>query len=133
MLTCSTMYNTCDAWSELCAMFLLIQGMRVFREFTPETWIPGLGRLKTFNFSNPQEDATDLKIEGGSLDVDTFNPHGISVFSDNATGNILCYKMVTILSPNFTQLFNIQAFGYTYFYRQSLCVCCQPWLSASHD
>ena len=46
------------------------------------------GNLKIFDFDHPEAGAQAISIENDMLNHDSFNPHGISVWTDNTTSEM---------------------------------------------
>ena len=46
------------------------------------------GQLLLFDFNHPEKDVIKLKFSGKDFTIDTFNPHGVSVYEDKKSGKI---------------------------------------------
>ncbi|XP_070581951.1 serum paraoxonase/arylesterase 1-like [Ptychodera flava] len=48
------------------------------------------GRIYLYDFNNPSQNATEIPIDG-NFDVDNFYPHGLSLWGDSITGEVLLF------------------------------------------
>ena len=51
------------------------------------------GQLFLFDFNHPEKDITKLKFSGKDFKIDTFNPHGVSVYEDKKSGKVSCLTL----------------------------------------
>ena len=46
------------------------------------------GKMFLFDFTNPEQNLTELKFRGNIFDSKTFSPHGLSVYEDKKSGMV---------------------------------------------
>ena len=59
------------------------------------------GQLFLFDFNHPEKDITKLKVSGKDLKIDTFKPHGLSVYEDKKSGKVcLTFNNKSLIESN---------------------------------
>ena len=51
------------------------------------------GQLFLFDFNHPEKDITKLKFSGKDFKIDTFNPHGVSLYEYKKSGKVSCLTL----------------------------------------
>ena len=68
-------------------LVFISSGLKTFAACDPNKLV---GKIYTFNFTSHDRSAKELRLKGG-LDFASFTPHGISLWEDPVTGEVLLY------------------------------------------